>query len=75
MVTDINLGAQGSGWELARRARQLNPDLPVVYMSGGNTHEWPSHGVPRSIMVPKPFSPSQIVVAIATLANRSDPRR
>jgi CheY-like chemotaxis protein len=34
LVTDINLGRGPDGWEIARRARELIPNLPVVYISG-----------------------------------------
>jgi hypothetical protein len=35
LVTDINLGRDKlDRWEVARRARQVDPAFPVVYMSG-----------------------------------------
>jgi CheY-like chemotaxis protein len=71
-VTDISLGAKGTGWEVARRARELNPNLAVVYMSGDSAAEWHAQGVPQSVMVPKPFAPTQVVVAVASLANTTD---
>ena len=61
LVTDINLGDGQSGWDIARRARELNPALPVVYMTGDSSHEWPVHGVPGSVLVSKPFATVQIV--------------
>jgi CheY-like chemotaxis protein len=72
LVTDINLGKGPNGWDVARNARELIPELPIVYMSGGSTHEWTSHGVPNSILVSKPFALAQIVTAIATLINAAD---
>lgn len=72
LVTDISLGAKGTGWEVARRARELNPNLAVVYMSGDSAAEWHAQGVPQSVMVPKPFAPTQVVVAVASLANTTD---
>lgn len=69
LVTDIDLGNGPSGWEIARRARQLSPVLPVVYMSGASHTDWAAQGVPRSIMLAKPFAPAQLVTAIATLLN------
>ena len=32
LVTDINLPGDITGWDIAHRARELNPTLPVVYM-------------------------------------------
>ena len=34
VITDIRLGARPDGWAVARRARELVPTMPVVYMSG-----------------------------------------
>jgi CheY-like chemotaxis protein len=73
LVTDINLGKGPDGWEVARHARELIPELPIVYMSGAQTnHEWTSHGVPHSVFVAKPFALAQIVTAISTLINDAD---
>jgi CheY-like chemotaxis protein len=46
IVTDVNLGAGPNGWEVARRARELNDALPVVYVSGASGQEWQSNCVP-----------------------------
>lgn len=72
LVTDVNLGDGPDGWEVAKHARELNPTIPVVYMSGGSGHEWASHGVPNSTLVAKPFAPAQIVTAISALMNATD---
>ena len=35
LVTDINLGpGKLDGWDIARHAREIDPNFPVVYMSG-----------------------------------------
>ena len=39
LVTDIRLGPGPDGWAVARRARELVPDMPVVYMTGDSAHE------------------------------------
>lgn len=72
LITDINLGFGPDGWDVARRAREMVPDLPVVYMSGASGHEWASHGVPNSTLVKKPFAPAQIITAISALINNRD---
>lgn len=69
LVTDIDLGTSPSGWDIARRARQICPAIPVIYMSGASHLEWSSEGVPKNIMLAKPFAPAQLVTAIATLMN------
>jgi CheY-like chemotaxis protein len=71
LVTDINLDANGGGWEVARRARELIPTLAIVYMSGDSVADWTAQGVPQSVMISKPFAPTQVVVAIASLANNT----
>jgi len=72
LVTDVNLGRGKSGWEVGQRARELNPGLPVVYISGDSAHDWTARGVPRSVLVQKPFASAQIVTAVAGLINAQD---
>ncbi len=72
LITDINLGTGPDGWAVARRARELRPDLPVIYMSGASGDDWTSRGVPHSIFVAKPFAPAQVVTAISSLLNTGD---
>ncbi len=73
LVTDIGLRGRSDGWEVARRAREINPDFPVVYMSGQHVEEWASKGVLNSIMLAKPFAPAQLVTAVSQLLNSSAP--
>ena len=72
VLTDIRVGQAPDGWQVARRARELVPDMPVVYISGDSAHEWSAKGVPNSIMVTKPFVGAQIITAISTLLNQAD---
>ena len=69
VVTDIDLGGEASGWDVGRRARELNLSIPVVYMTGGRADEWPVNGVPESLLIEKPFATAQIVTAVAQLLN------
>jgi DNA-binding response OmpR family regulator len=74
LVTDINLsGDKLNGWDVARHAREINPEFPVVYMSGDSAEDWASQGVPNSIMLAKPFAPAQLVTAVSQLLNRGTP--
>jgi CheY-like chemotaxis protein len=60
LFTDIDLPNGMDGMTLARRARELLPDLPVVYASGGvNMFDF-AWRVPRSIFVAKPYDPDVI---------------
>jgi CheY-like chemotaxis protein len=74
LVTDINLGrGQIDGWEIARHAREIDPEFPVVYMSGDSAEAWASKGVPNSIMLAKPFAPAQLGTAVSQLLNSGTP--
>jgi len=71
LVTDINLRGGTTGWDIARRAREIEPALAVVYITGGAADQWPAQGVPNSILIQKPFAPAQLVTAVAQLLNKS----
>ena len=69
LVSDINLKGRMDGWEIAKQAREIDPAFPIIYMTGAAADEWASHGVPNSILLTKPFAPSQLVTAISQLLN------
>lgn len=72
LVTDIDLGVSGvNGWDIADKARNGKPELPVIYMTGASADEWASRGVPRSILLPKPFAMAQVIRAIVQLLDTS----
>ncbi len=70
LVTDVDLGGDLSGWDVAKRARELTEGIPVIYMTGGAAHEWASKGVPNSILLTKPFASAQLITAISQLLNK-----
>ncbi|KKC27266.1 hypothetical protein WP12_04290 [Sphingomonas sp. SRS2] len=72
LVTDIQLGDRTSGWELARYARECNPEIPIVYTSGTCGADWSAQGVPVSQFVGKPFKSGEILSALAALLNDSE---
>src|ERR1700733_7093714 len=67
MITDINLGQGPDGWGVAKHGRELDHDLPVVYVTGASSHHWQSEGVPHSLLLKKPFTPSQILFALRSV--------
>jgi CheY-like chemotaxis protein len=73
LVTDINLRGNMSGWEVAKLAREINPEFPIIYMTGARAHEYGSHGVPNSVLLTKPFAPAQLVTAVSQLLNGGTP--
>ena len=68
VLTDIRLPAV-DGWTVARRARELVPAMPLIYMSGDRAADWAAYGVPGSVMLAKPFAAAQLITTIATLLN------
>ena len=73
LITDVNLDDGPDGWEVARRARKLNREIAVVYVTGASGHEWRSNGVANSILILKPFAPARLVVAISSLLWATNP--
>ena len=73
LVTDINLSGTMSGWEVAKRAREIDPEFPVVYMTGTSAEDYGSQGVPNSILLNKPFAHAQLVTDVAQLLNAGTP--
>jgi CheY-like chemotaxis protein len=68
LVTDVNLQGDLNGWEVARRMREKEPSLPVIYVTA-YAEDWASQGVPNSVLVPKPYAPAQLVTALSNLLN------
>jgi DNA-binding NtrC family response regulator len=73
LVTDISLRGTMDGWEVAQQAREIDPEFPIVYVSGASAADWASKGVPNSIMLEKPFAAAQLVTANSNLLNTGTP--
>ncbi|WP_234827313.1 response regulator [Sinorhizobium meliloti] len=73
IVTDIRFAEFPSGWDVARIAREVGPEMPVVYISGDGAPDWTPQCVPKS-MIEKPFVISQLIVAISPSPSASLPR-
>jgi DNA-binding response OmpR family regulator len=73
LVTDINLRGTMGGWEVAKVAREIDPEFPIIYMTGASADKYASHGVPNSILLTKPFAPAQLVTAVSQLLNSGTP--
>ena len=72
LITDIRLGSGPDGWQVARHAREVKPNMAIVYATGDSAHEWASHGVPKSLLMQKPYAAAQAVSAISTLLTEAD---
>lgn len=72
IITDIRLGSGQDGWEVARHARELKPSMAVVYATGDSAHQWAAQGVPKSLLMQKPYAAAQAVNAISTLLTEAN---
>lgn len=76
VVTDIVMPGI-SGYELARRLREEDPGLPVVFVSGYADEETLNAAAttPNACVLMKPFTPSELVRRVRrTLADAARPR-
>jgi DNA-binding response OmpR family regulator len=74
LVVDIILLGRFDGWEVAKRAREIDPAFPILYITGAHADRWPSQGVPNSGLLTKPFAPAQLVTAVSSVvAHRPAP--
>jgi CheY-like chemotaxis protein len=74
LFTDVNLPGGMDGMALARRAREMKPDLPVVYTSGHVNVFGLGACVPGSIFIAKPYLPSVVGRVLATAMKTSAAR-
>ena len=68
LVTDINLPGGMNGTALARLARQMRPQLPVIYASGSYRRLDELDAVAGAVFVPKPYNPDKICEMLDRLA-------
>lgn len=68
LVLDVNLGVGTTGFDIARFARQVIPDVAVVYVSGEvASSSVKAFGVPGSAFLEKPITPSELVEAVTAV--------
>ena len=68
LVTDVRLGGELNGWDVAKRIREKDPSFPVIYVTAYD-QEWQANGVPNSVLIHKPFNPAKLVAAVSSLLN------
>jgi DNA-binding response OmpR family regulator len=66
LVTDINLGDRVTGFDVAKRARTLNPDVKVVYVTGLPSNIYAAEE--SALMFPKPFDIAELADQVHLLA-------
>lgn len=65
VILDINLGSGTTGFDVARFARRVIPEIGVVYISGeASLASVATFGVPGSVFLEKPFSAEQMLGAL-----------
>jgi CheY-like chemotaxis protein len=67
LFTDINIEGDVDGAVLAQHARELRPDLPIVFASGRVHLLEHLRAVPRAACLPKPYSPAQVCATVEGL--------
>ena len=65
LVTDIRLGSELDGWDVARHARAKFPSIGVVYVTADSVEAWSYKGVPNSVVLQKPYANGQLMDAVA----------
>ncbi|RYD64613.1 MAG: response regulator [Verrucomicrobiaceae bacterium] len=71
IVTDIRMPGPLDGWDVARRARELVPDIPVIYITGDSGHDFEHNGVPESRLLEKPFSIAELTGTVTHMIGGS----
>jgi len=69
LVSDVSLVGDLSGWDVAKRIREKEPALPVIYVTGAPAAEWAVNGVPNSILISKPLAAAKLVTTLSQLLN------
>lgn len=73
MVVDVNLGTGTTGYDVARYARQIAPQVPVIYVSGQTSEDsFRANGVPGSLFLPKPFTATELLERLRMLVGDND---
>ena len=72
LLTDINLPGGMDGTALARRARELRPDVAVIYASARAATLKREVRVPGSVVLPKPYEPA-VLGRLVNAAVRATP--
>jgi len=67
LVTDVRMEPGPDGWTVAAAARERHAGTAVVYITGDSMDEWRAKGMPKSMLLAKPFTREQVVSAVEEL--------
>ncbi len=70
LLTDVQLPGGLDGMEVAQRARERLPDLPVIFMTGRPDSPARDAVSGRDLFIAKPYLPSEICAAARRLTGR-----
>jgi len=70
LVTDINLREGTTGFDIARFARRLFPEIPVIYVSGEEPGALSDFAVENASFLYKPVPESALVAAVEAISVR-----
>jgi DNA-binding NtrC family response regulator len=74
LIVDVDLGTGVTGFDIARFARQVVPNLPVVFVTGAATRSsFQAFGVPGSAFFQKPFDFDDLLSALLSQMDRLSP--
>ena len=68
LVTDIRLADTITGWDVAEAVRIIQPEVPVIYASGGPDNE--DRRVLDSVSLSKPMTAHDLLLACSKLRSR-----
>jgi DNA-binding response OmpR family regulator len=71
LITDVNLGAGGCGFAVARAMRRRDPATAVIFLSGRSEASVRREGVPRAACLSKPVSDATLIRAAVELVTES----
>lgn len=73
MVVDVNLGKGTTGYDVARYARGIAPQVAVIYVSGQTSEaSFRANGVAGALFLPKPFTPAELLERLRMLVGDND---
>jgi DNA-binding response OmpR family regulator len=73
MIVDVNLGLGATGYDVARYARQIDPALPVIFVSGQTSPaSFQANGVPGGLFLAKPFTAPELLDRVRMLVGDND---
>ncbi len=67
LVTDVQVPGALNGLQLAERARQVDPDMPVIFMTGRPDAMRAMAPGRRDVFIAKPYLPSAVCAAARRL--------